>query len=136
MVDFTKLLGKETIIKGELMTSSSEEVSKAERFCLEFDNLHCSWARTPAYPGVNFINVLSPEVSKGKALAALASHLGISLDEVMAVGDGPNDVSLLTSAGLAVAMGNAPDDLKSVADYSTLDTEHSGLAAAIRKFLL
>ncbi|MEE8318563.1 MAG: HAD hydrolase family protein, partial [Dehalococcoidales bacterium] len=60
---------------------------------------------------------------------------GISLDEVIAVGDGDNDISLLSTAGLAVAMGNAPDRVKAVADPITLDVEQSGLAAAINKFL-
>jgi len=66
----------------------------------------------------------------------LAAHLGISLDEVMAVGDGTNDIPLLTSAGLAVAMGDAPTEVKAVADYITLDIDHNGLAAAIKKFLV
>ncbi len=137
VVDFTKLSNRERIIKGGLTTSSPQEVAKARSFCLHFDgSLHFTWTRTPAYPGINFINVLSPEVSKGKALEALAWHLGISINEIMAVGDGSNDISLLTSAGLAVAMGNALDELKAVADYITLDVDHSGLAAAIKKFLL
>ena len=80
--------------------------------------------------------MIAPEVSKGKALEALVSYLGISLDEVMAVGDGTNDIPLLISAGLAVAMGDAPDQVKAVADYITLDIDHNGLAAAIEKFLL
>ena len=66
----------------------------------------------------------------------VGSHLGVSLDEVIAIGDGPNDIPLLTSAGLAVTMGNAPDELKAVADHITLDIDHSGVAAAISKFLL
>ena len=62
--------------------------------------------------------------------------MGISLTEVVAVGDGPNDNSLLSSAGLAIAMGDAPDELKAIADYVTLDVDHNGLAQAIKKFLL
>jgi hypothetical protein len=54
----------------------------------------------------------------------------------MAVGDGLNDISLLETAGLAVAMGNAPDEVKKVADHVTLDVDHSGLAVAIEKFLV
>jgi hydroxymethylpyrimidine pyrophosphatase-like HAD family hydrolase len=54
----------------------------------------------------------------------------------MAIGDGRNDIPLLSSAGLAVAMGNAPDEVKAIADHVTLDVEHSGLAAAVNKFLL
>ncbi len=137
IVDFTHLWEQERIIKGGLVTITPQEAAKAGSFCRQFsDNLHFSVARTPAYPGVDFINILAPEVSKGKALEALASHLGVSLTEVMAVGDGTNDISLLSSVGLAVAMGNAPDEVKAVAHYVTLDVDHSGLAAAIRKFLL
>ena len=137
VVDFAKLWNEEMIIKGGLTTSSPEEIAKAKIFCLHFDSsLHFTWTKTPAYPDINFVNVLAPEVSKGKALAALASHLDISLDEVIAVGDGLNDIPLLTSAGLAIAMGNAPDELKAVADHVTLDIDHDGLAMAINKFLL
>jgi len=136
IVDFTKLWDRERIIKGGLVTINPQEAAKARDFCRQFDdNLHFSWNKTPAFPGVDFINLLAPGVSKGKALEALASHLGVSLTEVVAVGDGTNDISLLTSAGLAIAMGNAPDEVKAVADHVTLDVDHSGLAAAINQFL-
>ena len=65
----------------------------------------------------------------------LAAHLEVPLSEVIAVGDGTNDISLLTTAGLAIAMGNAADEVKAVADYVTLDVDHNGLAAAIEAIL-
>jgi len=137
MIDLTKVTNQERIIKVELMTSTPEEVAKARSFHLHFhDRLHFSMARSPAYPGVEFINVVDLGVSKGKALEALASHLGIPLTEVMAIGDGTNDIPLLSSVGLAVAMDNAPDEVKAVAHYITLDVDHNGLAAAVNKFLL
>jgi len=137
VVDFTGLWARERIIKGGLVIASPDEVAKAKSFRPQFSrSLHFSLARSPAYPGTEFINVVSLGVSKGKALAALAAHLGISTAEVMAIGDGTNDISLLSSVGLAVAMGNAPDEVKAVADHITLDIEHSGLAAAVNKFLL
>jgi len=135
LVNFNKLR-EERIIKGGLVTTNPQESAKASEFCRHFkDRLHFSYARAPAYPDVDFINIIAPDVSKGKALEALASFLGLSLAEVMAVGDGTNDISLLTSAGLGVAMGNARDEVKAVADHVTLDVDHSGLAAAINKFL-
>ncbi len=76
------------------------------------------------------------ESDRVKPLQALASHMEISMNEIMAIGDGANDISLLSSVGLAIVMGNAPDEVKSVADYVTLDVNHSGVAAAINKFLL
>jgi Cof subfamily protein (haloacid dehalogenase superfamily) len=134
--DLAKLWNKERIIKGGLTVSSPDEIAQARSFCHQFDGrLRFTWTKTPAYPDISFINVLAPEISKGKALEALASHLGLSLDEVMAIGDGPNDIPLLTSAGLAVAMGSAPHELKTVADHITLDIDQGGVAAAIEKFL-
>ena len=135
IVDFDS--ARDRIIKGGLVATNPEERSKLRRFQRRFDGiLHFSWARTPAYPGVDFINIIAPDVSKGKALETLAAHLGVGMNEVMAVGDGTNDISLLGAAGLAVAMGNAPEEVKAVADYVTLDVEQSGLAAAVNRFLL
>ncbi len=137
VVDFTDLWQRERLIKAELTTSSPQETAEARNLSLKFnDRLRFSWARAPAYPGIDFINIVDPEVSKGKGLAALASHLGVSMSEVMAIGDGINDISLLAVAGLAIAMQDAPDEVKAVADYITLDVDHSGLAAAINRFLL
>ena len=130
IVDFTEVLDQERMIKGTLVVKSDEDKAKAKDFCLHFqDRLHFSWTGTPAYPGVDFINVVACDVSKG-------NFLEIDLAEVMAIGDGVNDISLLSSAGLAVAMGNAADELKAVADYVTLDVDHHGVAAAVEKFLL
>ena len=137
VIDLTDLWQKERIIKGTLVVRSAGEKARANRFYRHFrDRLGFSWTKTPAYPEVDFINVLAPAVSKGKALEALAGFLGIPLTEVMAIGDGANDAPVLSRAGLAVAMGNAPDDLKAVASHVTLDVEHSGVAAAIKKFLV
>ena len=137
IVDFTDLWRREKFTKAQLIASSPEETDKAQKFSAHFDGrLRFSLSQTPAYPDIDFINVIDPQVSKGKALEALTSHMGISLDEVMAIGDGTNDIPLLTVAGLAVAMGDAPDDVKAVADDVTLDIDHNGVAAAIDKFLL
>jgi Cof subfamily protein (haloacid dehalogenase superfamily) len=137
MVDFSELWEEERIIKGGLASAGPEQVAKAKDFYAYFkDRLHFSLARSPAFPDVEFTNVVAPDVSKGRALEALASHLGMSLAEVMAVGDGTNDISLLSLAGLAVAMENAPDEVKAVAHHITDDVEDNGLAAAINRFLL
>lgn len=137
VVDFAKLRGGEKFVKGGLITRDDEEKAKAQSFRNRFDrSLRFSAARSPAYPGVEFINLLAPDVSKGKALTALAAHLDVPLSEVMAIGDGTNDISLLSIAGLAVAMGNAPDEVKAVAHRVTEEVGKSGVAAAVNKFLL
>ncbi len=134
--DFTTLWDKERIIKGELFVSSPQEETEAKTFQERFsDRLRFSWANTPAFPCVYFVNVVDPAVSKGKALEALVKHLGVAMEEVAAIGDGINDIPLLSTAGLAVAMGNASDELKAVADFVTLDVEQGGLAAAVDKIL-
>jgi hydroxymethylpyrimidine pyrophosphatase-like HAD family hydrolase len=62
--------------------------------------------------------------------------MGISMDEVAAIGDGMNDIPLLTSSGLAIAMANAPDEVKAIADHVTLDVDHQGVAEAVRRYIL
>lgn len=137
IVNLSSIWNRERIIKAGMVTTSAEEVARAEAFIQHFrDTLNFSHAMTPAYPGVDFVNILAPGVTKGKALEALASHLGISLSQVIAVGDGSNDIPLLTAVGLAIAMGNAPDEVKAIADHVTSDVDHGGLAAAIHRFLL
>jgi Cof subfamily protein (haloacid dehalogenase superfamily) len=137
VVDFNQLWRQERIIKGTLVVRSLEEKARVEQFRQHFSRrLSLSMTKTPAYPEVDFINVLTIGVSKQKALEALARHLGIAMVEIMAIGDGANDVSILSAVGLGVAMGNAADEVKAVADYVTLDVDHSGVAAAIKRFLL
>lgn len=136
IVDFNQIWERERVIKGGLVSTSTEEASRVTGFCRRLDHqLHFSPAKAPAFPDVDFTNVLSPGVSKGKALEKLAAYLKVPLREVIAFGDGTNDISLLTLAGVAVAMGNAADEVKAIADYVTLDVDHSGLAAAIDEFI-
>jgi Cof subfamily protein (haloacid dehalogenase superfamily) len=128
---------QERIIKGTVIVRTSEEKSLAHEFQNKFSGrLSFSWTMTPAYPDVNFINVVSPRVSKGKALEALCAFHQIPLSQVVAIGDGINDVSLLKSAGLAVAMGNCVEELKTVAQVVTHDVDHGGVAEAIKRYLI
>jgi hydroxymethylpyrimidine pyrophosphatase-like HAD family hydrolase len=60
----------------------------------------------------------------------------LGLEEVAAIGDGTNDISLLSAAGLAIAMQNAPPELQAVADYITPDLNHNGFAQAVHTHLL
>jgi 5-amino-6-(5-phospho-D-ribitylamino)uracil phosphatase len=127
---------KETLLMGCLITASSEEEQKIKTLSLEYkDTLRFSWTRHPAHPNFLFINFTVPGLSKGKALETLCSHLKIHLDQVIAIGDGSNDVSLLAKAGLAIAMQNSPAELKEIADYITADVDHNGVARAVKKFL-
>ncbi len=137
IVDFAEISRKERIIKGAIIARSPEEKAEVERFYRHFAScLTFSWTRSPACPGIDFVNILAPGVSKGKAVEVLASFLEISLSEVMAVGDGSNDASIFSRVGMAVAMGSASDELKGMAHHVTLDADHSGVAEAVSRILL
>ncbi len=71
--------------------------------------------------------------SKGATLARWTAALGLTHDEVMAIGDNLNDVEMLDFAGTAVAMGNAADTLKSRGYFVTTSNDEDGLAVAIRR---
>lgn len=67
---------------------------------------------------------------------ALARHLGLQPEQVMAVGDSGNDLTMVQMAGLGVAMGNATQDILDAADVVTTDNNHDGVALAIKKYAL
>ena len=75
-------------------------------------------------------------ISKGKQMLQVAKYLDISPNEIMAIGDGHNDLDMLNRAGFAVAMENAMDVVKSKADFITKSNNNSGVAHAINRFIL
>ncbi len=133
---FDGIWERERIIKAELVVRDKAEAEQYRRFKEEFKALlHFSIARSPSFPTIEFINVTNRQVSKGNAMAKLAGYFGIAREEVMAIGDGSNDLSLLEIAGISVAMGNAREELKEIADHITSSVEDGGVAAAVEKFL-
>ena len=83
-----------------------------------------------------FLEFLNKESNKGTGLEALVKHMGISRDEVIAVGDAGNDLHMIEYAGLGVAMGNAFDEVKEIANHITKTNEEDGVEAVISKFIL
>ncbi|HLO02162.1 MAG TPA: Cof-type HAD-IIB family hydrolase [Symbiobacteriaceae bacterium] len=81
-----------------------------------------------------YLEVMSSKVSKGKALAAVAERLGVKQSEVLAIGDGLNDLEMLRWAGTGVAMGHAHEQLKAQADWVTTEGPGDGVWEAIRHF--
>ena len=67
---------------------------------------------------------------------AIAHDLGIERAEVVAIGDGHNDIGMIQFAGLGVAMGNAHEEVKSEADYVTGSNAEDGVAAVIEDLVL
>lgn len=82
------------------------------------------------------IEINAAGVNKGKGLLELGEILGISREEIMAFGDGDNDIAMLREVGFGVAMQNADEEVKAVADYVTGSNDEDGVAKAIARFVL
>lgn len=85
---------------------------------------------------LTILDALSPVASKGDGLAAVAEAHGIRREEVMAVGDNHNDITMLRYAGVGVVMGNAEDELKQMGFALTASNEEDGVAEAIERYIL
>jgi Cof subfamily protein (haloacid dehalogenase superfamily) len=84
----------------------------------------------------NNVEVMNREVSKGKALEEVCSLFGIKRDEVVAIGDNENDISMLKFAGLSIAMDNGEQIAKDVADFVTDSNDEDGVGKVIEKLIL
>ena len=84
----------------------------------------------------NYLEMTHPSVNKGHALSILAEKLHIKQEEVMAIGDSNNDYHMVEYAGFGVAMGNASDRLKGIAQAVTGHNNAHGVAEAIEKYVL
>ena len=80
------------------------------------------------------VEINQSHANKGEALYALADHLGLSRAATLAFGDGLNDLSMLRDAGIGVAMENACDEAKEIADWITLSCDADGVAYGINKY--
>lgn len=83
-----------------------------------------------------FLEFLDKSVNKGVGVDAVAKELGLVAEQVICVGDAGNDIDMLKYAGLGVAMENAFDEVKEVAEYVTKSNEEDGVAHVIDKFML
>lgn len=83
-----------------------------------------------------FLEIVPPYVDKARSLEHLLKTAGIQKEQLMAIGDGWNDISMIRLAELGIAMDNAQESLRNHADYITLSNEEDGVAAAVEKFIL
>jgi len=89
-------------------------------------------ARSHAY----FLDVTPPSGNKGDGIARIAEAAGVALGNTAAIGDGMNDIAMLKRVGLAVAMGNAPAEVKAAAGHVTRSNDEDGVAAAIDEIVI
>lgn len=118
------------IIKCITVDNDKEKILKAKQEllkCEEFEVVS-SWS--------NNFEVMCKGVSKGRAVEVLAGFYNIKREEIMCIGDNENDISMLSYAGLGVAMGNGESFVKEAADFVTDTNDEDGVAKAIEKFIL
>jgi Cof subfamily protein (haloacid dehalogenase superfamily) len=84
----------------------------------------------------NLLEFVNLNTSKGAAMQKIGERYGIAQSEMMAIGDNFNDVEMIRYAALGVAMGNAPQEVKDIADAVTLTNEEDGVAEAIYRYVL
>lgn len=82
-----------------------------------------------------FLEIMHGSASKLNAVKMISEQYKLKQEEIIAIGDNFNDVEMISYAGLGIAMGNAPEPVKAIADYVTDTNNNDGVAKAILKFL-
>lgn len=112
----------------------------ADHIDLLYTNLRSQYSPAELYLTksiATFFEATNPLVNKGTAVKYIAEELlGISPHQVLTIGDNFNDVEMIQYAGIGVAMGNAPEPVKALADWIAPDVEGDGAAIALSKILL
>ena len=130
--DLSELNEYSNSISKVLWIADPVEVSKLRLEMIDFfgDKLNC-FSSMPFY-----LEFVSPNASKGIALAEVGQLLKIDKSEIIAFGDAYNDVPMFEYAGFSVAMENAPDDIRAACDHVTNSNDNDGVAVAIERFVL
>lgn len=105
------------------------------------DGLYTEWSKwtlplNMLRSGEFFIDLMHMEASKGNALKQLAEKRGYRADEVMAIGNYFNDITMLTYAGMGIAMDNSPVEVKAAANAVTASNNEDGVHQALTKYCL
>ena len=126
------------------LLESGDELYKMQMFFTDMDErrrqleimpgLFPELAFSSSIPGNIEVNIA--DGTKGHAILKLCKILGLDREQSLAIGDGTNDRDMLVSAGVGVAMGNAVEELKAVADHVTGHCNDAGFAMAIEKLVL
>lgn len=115
-----------------LLTGKPEHMEEVEKKMKErFGNFLNIYRSEPF-----FVEVMPQNIDKAYSLGKLLKHLGLERSQMIACGDGFNDLSMIKYAGLGVAMANAQETVKKAADYVTGSNDEDGVAHVIHKFML
>lgn len=120
-----------TIPKCLILSNPSELEVVEKKMQTEFGQ-YISVYRSEPY----FLELLPKGIDKAASLERLAAHLGITSNEMIACGDGLNDLSMIKYAGLGVAMANAQPVVKEAADFITTSNDEDGIVLVVEKYIL
>lgn len=127
----------------ELVKKENRGLDKVQALFADMNERRAAWKELEAEDGLGLVGSLrynieinAAGVNKGKGLVNLGRMLGIRREEIMACGDGDNDIVMLREAGFGVAMANGEEKVKEAADYITLSNEEDGVADVIEKYVL
>ena len=112
-----------------LLTDETQDLEKAE-LNMKAELKCVNVFRSEPY----YLELVPKGLDKGEALKKLCEYLNVDISKTLACGDGYNDIPLIKSAGIGVAMGNAQQPVKDAADFVTLTNDENGVAYAISKF--
>ena len=115
-----------------LTTGKPEVIAKIEQHYIKKFGSRFSVCRSMPF----FLEVMPFGINKAASLGRLLGKIGLTPEEMIACGDGFNDIEMIKFAGLGVAMGNAVEEVKAVADYVTKTNDDDGIVDVIEKFIL
>ena len=113
-----------------LMTGDPSDMLKAEQELLDVVGDKMDVFRSAPF----FLELVPKGIDKAQSLRRLLSKINLTPADMIAFGDGYNDLSMLKLAGMGVAMANAAPEVRADADYITLSNEEDGVAAALEHF--
>ena len=114
-----------------LMSMKPEELPAIQQTIREFLPEELSVVQTAPF----YLEVIPKRINKGQGIRDICHALGISTDEVISFGDAANDIPMLQTAGVGVAMGNASQAVKDESNFVTLSNNEDGIAYALEQFL-
>ena len=130
LADFIR--DEKTLVHKLLLIDNTDTIQKLQKTLSSID-----FPQTNFYLSKdNYLEVTHNQVSKKQALLELAKYYQLSLSEIMTIGDNYNDIPMIETAGLGVAMGNAPTDVKTCANTVTDSNDQNGVSKAIKLYVL
>ncbi|MBU3069986.1 HAD family hydrolase [Aestuariicella sp. G3-2] len=134
-VSFDNILDKEPVIKLLFAVDNAEDQKKLHHLEALFPDTVFAYAKMAAKPDWLFVSVIAQTACKHKGFQQLLDYHQVTAEQVVAFGDAQSDKVFLERAGLGVAMGNAADDVKAVADLVTLPVWEDGVAVVLESIL-